>query len=102
MPKKLLMLCTTMPLALAVLMGMPATAAADGCSGVLHRDAGDLVLGGGKGEGEGICIIAASQASKVLAVCTVGRRCRLVGKTAQCKDSGECVTITHITSVTPR
>jgi hypothetical protein len=72
------------------------------CSGVLHRDQHRIWLGGGKGEGEGICIVSASEESKVLAICSVEKPCTLKGRVELCKDSGECVEITNINAVETR
>ncbi len=69
------------------------------CSGVLHRENSDLRFGGAAGEGEGICVINKIEETKVLAICSVGRRCRVKGTTALCDGSGECEQIKKITSV---
>ena len=70
----------------------------DKCSGVLHNDHNALHFGGGKGEDEGLCVIAKSEVAKVLAACRIGHFCEVEGTVDSCKDSGECVEITSITS----
>ena len=72
---------------------------ADACSGILHSTKTGLRLGGGRGESEGICLIRKADESKVLAACSVERRCRIEGMFDECKDSGECAEIVAITSV---
>jgi hypothetical protein len=72
------------------------------CSGILHKDRNGLLFGGGRGEGEGICIINNSQESKVLATCSPGEFCRVRGVMKDCKDSGECGELTQVTSVRRR
>ena len=69
------------------------------CFGVLHHSKGDLIIGGGRGEGEGICIISKGENEKVLRTCRIGRRCFVKGSVDYCKDSGECVEITKIVAV---
>ena len=69
------------------------------CSGILHGDQYGLRLGGGIGEGEGICVIAKSERHNVLTLCSIGHFCRLRGHVSDCKDSGECVEIRDITSM---
>jgi hypothetical protein len=69
------------------------------CVGILHKDRDGLRFGGGKGEGEGICVINKSEESKVLAACSPGRYCKVIGVIEDCKDSGECSEMTHIISV---
>ena len=69
------------------------------CAGILHQDAQTLRFGGAPGEGEGICVIAAALARKVLAACTAGAYCRVVGDGAACVGSGECTEIKRIVSV---
>ena len=69
------------------------------CFGVLHQSKGDLVIGGGRGEGEGICIINKAEIEKVLKTCRPGRRCFVKGSVDYCKDSVECVEITKIVAV---
>ena len=66
------------------------------CSGVLRQVKGDLMFGGGKGEGEGICVINKLEVSKVLAVCHVGGRCFVEGMVDDCKELGECVELTKV------
>ena len=69
------------------------------CFGILHHSKGDLIIGGGRGEGEGICIINKAEIEKVLRTCRIGRRCFVKGSVDYCKDSGECVEITKIVAV---
>ncbi len=98
---KLAIVCAAVPLLVTALAG-PAEArkGRDQCAGILHQDGSRLWFGGERGEGEGICMIAATQAGKVLKTCAAGRYCRVVGTTADCKDSGECSEINDIVSVT--
>ena len=72
------------------------------CFGVLHQSKGDLMIGGGRGEGEGICIINKAEIGKVLRTCRIGGRCIVEGSVDYCKDSGECVEITKIVAVRKR
>src|SRR3954451_10281240 len=72
------------------------------CFGVLHHSKGDLMIGGGRGEGEGICIINKAEIGKVLRTCRIGGRCIVEGSVDYCKDSGECVEITKIVAVRKR
>jgi hypothetical protein len=72
------------------------------CIGKLHRDSSGLLIGGGAGEDEGICLIKDSEAKKVLAVCAVEQHCRVRGHIRACKDIGECEEISRITSVRRR
>jgi hypothetical protein len=72
------------------------------CFGVLHQSKDDLMIGGGRGEGEGICIINKAEISKVLRTCHIGGRCIVEGSVDNCQDSGECVEITKITDVRKR
>lgn len=65
----------------------------------LRRDSSGLLLGGGRGEDEGICLIDAADAKKVLAVCTLEHHCWLNGHIGNCGDVGECGKISGITSV---
>ena len=65
----------------------------DRCSGILHRDRYGLRLGCGRGEGEDICVIRKKDERKVLAVCALGRYCRiqwargpLSGSRRMCRD----------------
>jgi len=74
----------------------------DQCSGILHRDEFGLRLGGGRGEGEDICVIRKEDERKVLAVCAVGRHCRIRGLVDLCRDAGECVEVSGIKSVSRR
>jgi hypothetical protein len=67
--------------------------------GILHKDRDGLRFGGGKGEGEGICVINKSEESKVLAACSPGQFCKVKGVIEDCKDSGKCSELTHIRSV---
>lgn len=69
------------------------------CAGTLHRDRDGLRIGGGAGEGEGICLVGKTDTARVLAVCIVGRHCRIKGQMSDCKDSGECAEISGITAV---
>jgi hypothetical protein len=69
------------------------------CSGVLHEDQNGLHFGGGDQEDEGICVISKSQESKVLAICSAGEFCKVRGNVRDCKDPGECVEISDISSV---
>lgn len=101
MPNKLAMVCAAVPLVLIALGGQAdARPGRDQCAGTLHQDASKLWFGGAKGEGEGVCIVDAAQVAKVLKTCSAGRWCRVVGTTADCKDSGECAEIKDIVSVT--
>jgi len=72
------------------------------CFGVLHQSKGDLIIGGGRGEGEGICIINKAETEKVLRTCRIGGRCIVQGSVDYCKDSLECVEITKIVAVRKR
>jgi hypothetical protein len=72
------------------------------CVGKLHRDSSGLLIGGGAGEDEGICLIKDAEATKVLAVCAVEQHCRVRGRIRLCKDVGECEEIGKITSVRRR
>src|SRR4051812_42986010 len=100
MPNKLAMLIAVTSCVL-IALGGPADARAgrDRCAGILHQDASKVWFGGEKGEGEGICIVAAAQVAKVLKTCSARRWCRVLGTTADCKDSGECAEIKDIVSV---
>ena len=69
------------------------------CFGILHRDQYGIRFGGSRNEGEGVCIIDKSQEKKVLAICSVEHYCEAKGLVDYCKDAGECVQITGITSV---
>ncbi len=101
MPNKLAMLLAVTSFVVMALGGGQADArpARGHCAGILHQDGSRLWFGGAKGEGEGICEIAASEAGKVLKACSAGRYCRVVGSTEDCKDSGECTEIKDIVSV---
>ena len=72
------------------------------CFGVLHQSKGDLIIGGGRGEGAGICIINKAEIEKVLRTCRIGGRCIVQGSVDYCKDSLECVEITEIVAVRKR
>jgi hypothetical protein len=72
------------------------------CVGKLHHDSSGLLIGGGTGEDEGICLIKDAEAKKVLAVCAVEQHCRVRGHIRACKDVGECEEISRITSVRRR
>ena len=48
---------------------------------------------------EGICIFSGDDQKKILAVCSEGHQCEVAGLVDYCKESGECVEITHVTSV---
>ena len=89
---------TGLAVALIVITPYAASAASTRgqCHGVLHLDRGSLVIGGGAGESEGICLIARSEQAKVLKGCSVGMFCRVGGDTDACKDSGECTEISHV------
>jgi hypothetical protein len=69
------------------------------CLGVLHQVKGEVLFGGAKGEGEGICIISKTELSRVLTTCHIGDRCIVEGIVDDCKDSGECTEITQVKSV---
>ena len=69
------------------------------CSGILHQTGKDLIFGGEPGEEEGICLVNGTETGKVLQTCRVGKPCTVKGSGGLCKDSGECVHITSITSV---
>jgi hypothetical protein len=69
------------------------------CVGILHKERDGLRFGGGKGEGEGICVINKSEESKVLAACSPGQFCKVKGVIEDCKDSGKCSELTHVISV---
>src|SRR5262245_1217579 len=100
MPNKLATICAAATLALIAVGGQADAGAARGqCAGILHQEGARLWFGGAKGEGEGICLVDASQAARVLKACSAGRYCRVVGATADCKDSGECTEINDIVSV---
>jgi hypothetical protein len=71
----------------------------DKCSGILHKDKYGLRFGGDNKEGEDICLVNQSDEQKVLAICAIGQFCEINGLVDYCKDSGECVEITNITSV---
>ncbi len=90
-------------LAISVLLTFVPVASAepvlDRCSGVLHWTNGQLMFGGARGEGEGICIVTNAEVEKVLRTCRVGRHCTVKVKVDYCKDSGECAEIMDITSV---
>ena len=97
---RLAMFCAAMPFVLIALGGQAdARSGRDRCAGILHQDGPRLWFGGARGEGEGICVVAAAQAGKVLKACSAGRYCRVVGTTKDCKDSGECSEIKDIVSV---
>jgi hypothetical protein len=46
------------------------------CAGILHRDQYGIRIGGGSGEGEGICVIHESEENKVLRVCNLEHYCK--------------------------
>jgi hypothetical protein len=48
---------------------------------------------------QGICIFSGEDERKILAICSEGHRCEVSGIVDECKDSGECAEITHVTSV---
>ena len=101
MPNKLATLLAVTSFVLVALGGQAdARAGRDQCAGILHQDASKIWFGGAKGEGEGICMVDAAQVAKVLKTCSAGRWRRVVGTTADCKDSGECAEIKDIVSVT--
>jgi len=101
---RLAMFCAVVSFVLIALGGgqADARAARDQCAGILHQDGSRVWFGGARGEGEGVCVVGATQAGKVLKSCSAGRYCRVVGVTADCKDSGECTEIRDIVSVTAR
>jgi hypothetical protein len=66
---------------------------AEQCSGRLTVDRGELIL---TTKGEDICVIGKSDESKVLAGCSLGHYCVVTGTVDYCKDSGECVEVTHV------
>jgi hypothetical protein len=70
------------------------------CSGILHVANGSVEFGGGKGEGEDICVVADSDKKKILSVCAAGKFCRVKGSVAPCADSGECTDLSGVVSVT--
>jgi len=69
------------------------------CEGTLHENRDGLRIGGGAGEGEGICLVGKADMARVLAVCTLGHHCRIKGQMSDCKDTGECAEISRITAV---
>jgi hypothetical protein len=95
--------CLMMPvLALAALLvSGPSDAAGQigVCEGILHRDTDGLWVGGGAGEGEGICLVSKADRARVLAVCAPDRHCWIKGQVNDCKDSGECSEISAVTAV---
>jgi hypothetical protein len=93
------MIFGTLLVGLTACFGAYAAPQMDQCSGILHRGAEGLRMGGGRGEGEGICVIRKADELKVLEVCRVGRFCRVRGLIDLCRDSGECVEIHRVTSV---
>ena len=70
------------------------------CRGTLMKlDSGDVVIG--SPHEEGICTFDdADDAKKIMAVCRIGQHCEATGLVEDCKDSGECVTVSHVTNVT--
>jgi hypothetical protein len=87
-----------MRIVIAAVFSLLASAAhADGCSGILTRSQSDLELTESKQED--VCIIHPSEAAKVMRACRIGQYCTIVGKTKLCKDSGECVEVSHISNV---
>ncbi len=72
------------------------------CEGILHLNSGELTFGGGAGEGEGVCVINADEQERVLATCSPAKYCKVQGAVELCKDSGECVEISDIISVSRR
>jgi hypothetical protein len=94
--------CTTLALALAALLASgPSDAAGQPgvCQGILHRDSDELRIGGGAGEGEGICLVGKADMARVLAVCTPNHHCWIKGQMNDCKDTGECAEISGVTAV---
>lgn len=69
------------------------------CSGILYQTSESLMFGGGRGETEGICLVNGRDAYKVLQICRIGKPCTVEGSGDLCKNSGECVEITNITTV---
>jgi hypothetical protein len=69
------------------------------CSGTLSRLAGEWVIRTGR---EGICAFGNEEVkTKVLAVCSEGQRCEVVGLVGDC-ESGECTEIRRVHSVRRR
>jgi hypothetical protein len=68
------------------------------CTGKLvkHED-GSLTI---KVDRENVCEVDPSGTQKILSVCAVGHDCEVEGEVHGCEDSGECVAIKNITSVT--
>ncbi len=67
------------------------------CSGTLSKSRGEYVLG--QKNSEDICILSKSDALRILKICGVGKPCVVSGLVEDCKDSGECSEISHITSI---
>ena len=82
--------------------GFPTDPQIGQCWGILHQDTEGMRFGGGRGEGEGICVINNAEENKVLAICSVGHYCKVTGIVDSCKDSGECSEITDITAVSSK
>jgi hypothetical protein len=71
----------------------------DKCSGELSQLQGKWVIKVGR---EGICTFSGDDVkTKVLAVCSEGRGCEVIGVIDDCKDSGECSEIKSVRSVRP-
>ena|SRR5579862_8489901 len=86
-------------LAVVVPIAAQAQAKPGKCEGILHQKDNEIYFGGGKGEDEGVCMIAKAEMLKLMAICAVGRFCRVTGSVDYCKDSGECVDMSRITGV---
>ena len=91
--------------AMVMLSGAMATPAAAGpkpgtCSGTLSRlPEGEWVIRTGR---EGICVFGGDDIkTKVLAVCSAGKRCEVSGVIGNCED-GECSEIRSLHSVRSR
>jgi hypothetical protein len=74
----------------------------DRCAGVLHQKGEELWFGGARGEGESICVIAASQMRKVLDACAAGHYCRVAGVGGDCEGTGECLEMKSVVTVSAR
>lgn len=78
------------------------------CAGILHdgpEHDGTVMFGGGEGEDEFICWVNhKADAKRVLAICSIGKRCEVKGLIDLCKepDSGECGELTHLNAVSNR
>jgi hypothetical protein len=70
---------------------------ADTCSGKVVKLFGEYMLG--DPPNEGICTFRKSDTAAILKICPPGSSCEIFGLVDNCKDSGECVEVTHITAV---